>query len=276
MSAPCQNACSQWAEVADVGPPCSDYGFPSDLLDDALAIASDLLFELSGRRFPGSCRDVVRPCSRSIYEPNDYYVGGPYLSVGQVGGRTWGGWCSCNRRQQQCGCSRLSELSLGAGPVSSIIEVKLDGAVLDPSRYRIDDFRWLVRLADEDGTNPGWPCCQRLDLDSGEADTFEVTFTYGTPPPPAGVWAAATLGCQLALAMNPDTAAKCKLPKRVLSMTRNGMTLQMLDPQTFLEKGKTGIYEVDLFLAAYNPNGKRGRAQAVNVDLHKPVRRVDT
>ena len=33
-----------------------------------LAVASDILFELSGRRFPGSCSDIVRPCGQSCYD----------------------------------------------------------------------------------------------------------------------------------------------------------------------------------------------------------------
>ena len=68
MGAVCTSSCSVWASVDDVCSPCDDYSFPAGLLDDMLAVASDILFELSGRRFPGSCSDIVRPCGQSCYD----------------------------------------------------------------------------------------------------------------------------------------------------------------------------------------------------------------
>src|SRR3990167_2068070 len=68
MSSPCVSSCSVWASADDVCEPCSGYSFPAGLLDDMLAVASDILFELSGKRFPGSCSDIVRPCGQSCYD----------------------------------------------------------------------------------------------------------------------------------------------------------------------------------------------------------------
>lgn len=276
MSAPCQSACSSWATSDDVCSPCDDYSFPAGVLDDMLAVASDLLFEWSGRRFPGSCADTVRPCTRATA------TGTPHF-WGDQDGTTDRGLVVCGcQRGRRCGCTTLDEITLGGYPVTSITEVKIDGAVLDPARYRVDDFRWLVRLPDADGTNPGWPCCQNLALDPDQPDTFEVTFTYGTPPPRAGVSAAAALGCELALACQPETIGKCRLPRKVTQVVRQGVTIQLIDPSRLFQRDErghlvVGLTEVDAFLSAYTRTaGGQGRAQVLSPDIGRRVRRAGT
>lgn len=85
-----------------------------------------------------------------------------------------------------------------------------------------------------------------------------VDYVYGSPPP---------LDVQRAideLATELDLAAKgqdCKLPQRVTSMAREGITLTVLDPAQFLVGGKTGLYFPDLVISAYGV-GKGGRVMA--------------
>lgn len=241
MSAPCVDVCTPWATEADLCPPCDGYDFDAQLLDDMLAFASDVLYRLSGRRFAGSCQDTVRPVL-----------------------------CGC--RSTSCSCENLSQISLGQYPITEVTEVKVDGETLVADvDYRVDNFRWLVRLPDEDGSRNHWPSRQRLDLASSEEDTFEVTFTYGVPPPTAGRLAAAELACHLALAcVGSDD---CRLPKRVRSVSRQGVTIDTVDPQTFLEKGRIGLTLCDIFLTAYP---KRGRISMYSPDVVPSVRRVGT
>ncbi|HEX9831660.1 MAG TPA: hypothetical protein VGA66_01010, partial [Mycobacterium sp.] len=108
-----------------------------------LAVATDILFELSGKRFPGSCQDTVRPCSQRTYldpMPNRV-VGGQAVGTRSVaGGIQLTGSCGC-ASPRKCGCARLSEVTLGVEPVTSIVEIKIDGAVLPTTSYRIDDFK---------------------------------------------------------------------------------------------------------------------------------------
>jgi hypothetical protein len=158
--------------------------------------------------------------------------------------------------------------------LTAIDEVKIDGVVLDPSLYRIDDYRYLVKLPDAEGNYDPFPCCQNIRLADTEADTFAVTFTYGTPPPTPGVLAAAQLACELALACSPETIGKCRLPQRVTSIARQGITMAVLDPFDFLSDGKTGLYLVDLFLRTYNPNRLRRRAAVLSPDVGRKVRRI--
>ena len=100
------STCTPWATIADLGSPCDDYTIDTSLLEDSLQIASDVLFHLSGQRFPGECEATIRPCGYRTPE-----------SCGCLSSRT-------------CACSAVSELHL-PGPVVSVDEVKIDGAVLD-------------------------------------------------------------------------------------------------------------------------------------------------
>lgn len=262
MTAPLVNVCSPWIDAADID--CE--GATEEQLEDYVMAASNILFRLTGRQFPGSCLDEVRPCAQ--YRGEDGYGYMRYWPRGWNWHGSWG-YCACNV-SDRCGCTRLSQVELGAQPVTEINEVKVDGAVLASSAYRIDDFKYLVRIDDE-----GWPCCQKLELDDTEEDTFSVRFTYGIMPDETGVLAASMLACELYKAFNPE-AGPCRLPKRVQSITRQGVTMAIIDPQDVLDEGRTGIAEIDLFIKAYNPGGISRRATVWSPDTEKKVRRVGT
>lgn len=227
---------------------------------------------MSGSKWPGYCSDVVRPCGRSATPGNLYRS--VVLAEMQWGDRSWGGLCSCNTQAGQCGCSRLSEVSLGVHPVAAISQVRVDGLILDEALYRVDDYQYLVRLPDPDGSNPGWPCCQRLDLDADEEGTFEVAVTYGAVPPGNGKGAAAALACQFLKARDGDS--DCNLPQGVQTLARQGVTMNIVGVTSLLQQGQTGVYEADLFLRAANPKGQQ-RPGGILIPGSKPsVRRVGT
>lgn len=243
------SSCQPWASTGDVCAPCNAYDFDLTVLEDALQMATDVLNNFTGWKWPGECEDTVRPC-------------GPRQP----------GWCGC-RSIRECGCRRLSEIKLPQGPVVEVTEVLIDGEVVDPALYRIDDERWLVYLPeDEFAERQGWPCCQRIDLDSTELDTWEVTYVYGANPPVGGVKAAATLGCHLALACSedPDLVAECELPERITSVVRQGLSMAVLDPLDLFDKGKTGITSVDLWVSSVL-YGIRHRQAAVFVPGRGPL-----
>lgn len=267
MPGPSLSTCTPWATVDDLCAPCltSYDDFPADLLDRTFQIASDLLFELSGRRFPGICTTTVRPCSQRVYRDGPRNLNANVLHFS----------CGCST-PRSCGCPRPSEITLGVEPIDSILEVKIDGEVLGPEFYRVDDYKYLVRLPDVGETFTAWPCCQNILLSDTEPDTFSVSFTYGQDPPLAGVHAASILACELALACNPVSGAECRLPKRVQSLTRQGISMVFIDPMEFLAGGRLGIYEVDSFLGVYNPNNLRRSARVVSPDFPERVRRTDT
>lgn len=241
MAAPTQSVCAPWATIADVCSPCDDYEFDVALLEDKLAIASDLLFDLSGRRWAGECSETVRPV------------------VGRCASR------------DACRCSGVSEIRLGGSPLVEITTVKIDGVELDPSEYRIDDHSTLVRVGDR------WPTCQNMNLADTEVGTFSVDYVYGIAPPPGGVAAAAALGCQLAMACSPETLGACRLTDRAISVTRQGVTKALRDPSQMFPKGLTGLNEVDLWLESLRFGQRQRPATVVVPELAaRRVRRVDT
>lgn len=266
MAAPRQTACSNWATADDLRGPCA--GASPDDIELALSAATSVLFALTRFRWPGACDDVVRPCGE---RRSAQRVTWGWNTLGPE----YGWWCTCNR-SANCGCSTLSQIPLGAYPIVDVTEVKIDGDIVDPVEYRVDDYRWLVGLDRLDnGQRRRWPCCQDIGASSDEEDTFEVSFSYGVAPPPVAVTHAATLACELLTSQNPD--ADCRLPERVTSITRQGVSLAVIDPLTLFDDGRTGLPEVDLWLGSLNYGDKMRNAQVVVPEtMRRSTRRIDT
>lgn len=289
MAQPRQGTCAPWATIADVCAPCDAYDFDPALLEDCLQMASDVLFALTGYVYPGVCTETVRPCAQ--YDPGDPGPPSrratlPSVSTGSPGsmsgwrpgtGSSMWGFCSCNR-EIACGCFRLPSISLGGVPIVEVTSVLIDGIELDPSEYRVDDYSRLVRLPAADGTNEGWPCCQDLTVADDEVGAFAVTRSVGVDPPVGGRLAAASLGCQLALAFTPRQDAPCRLPRRVTSITRQGVSIAVLDPLSLFRDGLTGLAEVDLWVQSDLIGRRRSPAMFGNPEqLMRPkVRRTNT
>lgn len=245
------STCEPWItsdDVTDCGP-CADLAGAD--VEPWLQVASDVLNELSGRQFPGICNGVVHPVT-----PDDCY--GPPRRLGSL---IW----TRMRPNERVGTTWRKRITLGVYPIVTVDEVMVDGAVLDPSAYRVDSQRFLERI--DGGVWPWvWPDWQQ------DPSTFRVEVTYGQEPPPAGKAAAAVLACQLALSCTAG-AEGCVLPERVTSMTRQGVSMAILDPMDFLEAGRTGLYLVDLFLATANPDNLRRAPQILSPDVGPQVRR---
>lgn len=257
------SVCSTWATIADVCGPCAAYDFPTAPLEAGLLVASEILYYLTGMVWPGECVDTVRPCAERSVQVR---AGGWAPSSSTA----WG-YCGCHA-DSSCGCSTLSVIRLPRRPVTSVVSVKLDGLVLDPTFYRVDDWHRLTYLPGAGDTRQGWPCCQRLDLPATELDTMEVVYAYGSGPGLGGVQAAAALGCEFALATQGSSA--CRLPRRLNTITRQGVTMTFLNDLNALRDGWTELPEVDAWLAAVR-YGRAHRPPAVfNPDRTRAHRRT--
>lgn len=229
--------CTPWIEAEDVAD-CCDVQLGSlnqAALDQAADNASEILYELTGRRYTGTCERTVRPV-------------GPDL------GWCWG-WHDLTRR-------KLSRVKL-AGHVTAISEVLIDGDPVDPSLYRLDEHRYLTRMANPDGSFARWPNGQRLDLPVGEPNTFAVTYEHGLAPPGTGVAAAAALACELykACPAAGDEPGECSLPDGVVRVIRQGVMIETVSAiASMLRRGSTGLIPVDAFLSVH---GKRGRKPVI-------------
>ncbi|UJE15674.1 head-to-tail adaptor [Gordonia phage Ligma] len=200
----------------------------------ATNLAVDVLWALSGRQF-GVCPVIARPCPPSL--GNSMWGGFPVIAWD---GDNWlNAGCSCRGR---CRYSGPRKLHL-PGPVQSIVTVTFGGVDADPGTYRVEgDVVYLDR---------DWPS-QDLGRPLGEAGTWSITYERGIPVPAGVARLTGILAAEFDKACAGD--AKCRLPRQVTAMTRQGVSYQMYDPTQFYAVGKTALPEIDMWLAAVNPN----------------------
>lgn len=198
-------------------------------VDMAVAVLS----ASTGDRY-GLCEVTVRPCRDSC--------------CGSCGGHLGGYW------SPRCSCRRVSEIVLD-GPVHSITSVVIDGLVVDPATYRVDDWRWLVRLDGE------WPRCSDAVADG--PGSFLVTYLQGVEPPAGAGLVIAELACELWKAACGDTT--CRLPKRMAQQTRQGITITYHD---FRDDG-TGLPNVDMWISAVTRTWRKPSVYSPDIQEHR-------
>lgn len=225
--------------------------------------ATDVMWAATGRQF-GVCPVTVRPCF------NEQWNGlGVWWNDGSFWPYIWNGtWynsgCGCFGR---CCCRPLPFTQAWLpGPVAGVSEVRVDGIVIDPASYRVDDGQWLVR---QDGER--WPTCQDYNLAAGLAGTWDVTYFRGDPVPNSVLIAAGSLACEFAKAC---IGGECRLPGRVTQLIRQGVSISMVDVDTLLRNGYTGLVEVDQVIRSFNPAGLTHRLRVYSPDTM--VNRVTT
>lgn len=223
MGLPDDGPCSPWISWAQATGCCrANLAAITDEADQLrhLMAATYTLYGLTGYRFPGLCS-----ARKSFCAPARCCTAGPNC------------WDRC-----RCGPSSRIDLAPGEWAVAGVDEVVVAGEVLvEGSDYRLDDYRYLVRL---DGAR--WP--DVADLTDPEA--LEVVWRYGRMPPAGYVDAVGTLTCELAAACLPGEP--CNLPFRVTGVTAEGVSYTLIDPTKIIDKGFTGLYRVDLWVAAVN------------------------
>jgi hypothetical protein len=217
----------------------------------ATAYGSLVMWALTGRRF-GLCTVIARPCGVVC-------GGGAFGSFWDDGG--WapyildGEWFNCG-----CGggcCAPTCQVYLD-GPVDSVTSVVMDGVVVNPASYRVDDSHWLVRT---DGLC--WPSGQNYDVDSG-VGTLLVTYLRGDPVPPAVLGAAGILAGEWVKAC---LGQACAMPSHITSIARSGVTVAVHDLDTLIRNRLTGIAVVDQIIVAVNPHKATHRPRLLSPEL---------
>jgi len=209
-------------------PVAATYAWTDDELIDA---ATGILFRQTCSLFPGLCVIRVRPCVQ----------------------------CSCNR--SPCGCGRYSFVDLqDRYPVINVDEVLIDGVVVDPATYRVDDYHRLVRL-----NGQCWPVCQDLSLPETEVGTFAVEYTAGRQAPLQLQMAAAELACELKRACN---GLDCRFPSNVTHVSRQGVTMDISAVEAAVNGGVSGLAAVDIAVGQYNC--ARSKSRVYHPQLAKP------
>ena len=213
---------------------CAGATIPDDM-ESFEDMATDMLWRWTGRKF-GECPVVFRPCRQDC-------MGGRRKPLPSTGGLWYLGGVSCGTCRDACGCTSGSVLRLDKR-ANSITEIIIDGVVLDPSAYRLDDGWLLVR---QDGLR--WPYCQDMSAPAGDPDTWTIEATYGEPVPIGGQIAAGKFALELQKAA--CGASGCELPKRWQSIARQGVTISAaFDSFEDIEKGRTGIWLIDAWVAS--------------------------
>jgi hypothetical protein len=220
---------------------------------EALAWLS--LSSLTGGQI-ATCPITVRPCRAGCAAPGTWMTA-PVLWSGNFAGvrpgvygfapyigpsGAWINGCGC--RAAECGCSALSEVVLPAY-AGQIVEVWLNGEVLDPTAYRVDNGNRLVRT---DGGS--WPACQNLAQDAHGDEAFSVRYYTGFAPDNTILWAAGRLATDFFLACQ---SKDCSLPAAAINVARTGISYEI--ESGLFPGGKTNIPEVDAIIGLLNPYG---------------------
>lgn len=252
--------CSGWTPNVGL---CADWdtaGHSDATKAYALRNASYVLWAATGRRF-GLCTVTVRPCqpvSAPLYVTFPAWVSwdADVPGGGIAGADALGPPVACCSGACQCSPSQISL----PGPVGSISNVSLSGVTLTPTAYRLVG-NLLVR---QDGE--AWPRQQDLAAPAGSANTFGITYTRGEAVPEVLLDAAGIYACELAKAR---TGGACFLPNKVQSVSRQGVDIQFVDTTDYLDKGLTGLPEVDQIITMINPYGLKARPRVLSLDLPK-------
>lgn len=217
--------------------------------DRVEAMAVQILWAATGKRY-GLCEKTFRPCSRQCGSfwgglPTPWRVNGNWVNI------------TCNKCVSNCSCTFISEIFIDN--THAVTGITIDGVSYDPfETVAVYDRHQIVRTDGEE-----WPVCQDLSATSGEG-TWSITVLQGYPVPDGGGLAAGLLACELAKACTG--ADGCRLPKRVQTITRQGVTVGFQDNFEGIGKMQTGIYEVDLWIEAARTDGWLG-AEIHSFDL---------
>lgn len=210
-------ACEQFLDPDEI---VCDCDLPDNVTrDDVADAASDLLVRLSGGFFRGRCESTVRPVFDRCYDCRDY-------------------------------CDGLDRIPL-KGPNPEVSVVKIDGATLDASEYRILNHQYLVRTSSDGRPPDRWPRVNKLYLASTEEKTFEVTYEHGPDVSDLVVRRAALeAACDIIAGM---AAQRGPIDENVTQATLDGLTvsrtLQFEERAALVEK--QGFSWISRFIRLY-------------------------
>lgn len=230
--------CSPWI-TADELVDCNCPDASEAVVTEAIAVASDILYRLSGQVYPGICAETVRPClcgACAGWSPS--LIDGTWFNS------------SCSHSDPYCGCGGRA-VRLPRDRVTDVTQVLIDGAIF--ISYRLDSPGWLVR------TDGGvWPSRQDIHQETTEKGTWSVSYSFGRLPPAGGLFAAKWLTAEIIKAC---TGGKCRLPAHAVSVSRRGVSYDLE-----AMKGRVGIPEADMWLSTVNPNGRSRPARITAAD----------
>lgn len=213
--------------------PCDITDKTPEQLDAAAEFAGFLLWGLSGRRI-GLC---------------SYTEGYWPATTGAcgVGKDSHGNW-----RNALVGgnCCRIL---LAQTPVAEVVSVTVDGTVLAAEDFDVVRKTWLRSRAS----------CWSTSSDCDDPPVV-VEYIAGAGFPPGTALAVGEVACELLAGWS---GGPCKLPSRAISVSRQGVTVQMADPSEFVDNGLLGLPIADAWVRAVNPNKLIKSSRVYSPDL---------
>jgi len=227
---PTRLICQPWITVADL--PESKPALDDDTWEDLCWQASEMLYVWSGRQYSGGCASTV------VLDTPPGATGGacryrwvdPWLPRGDRGVR------------------------------EPVVAKLLDAPVTSIDTVQIGDIE-LIHGDDYDADLPVgmvWRTSRRTWPTDG---TARITYRHGLVPPIGGQRAATLLALELGKSW---TGAKCNLPKRIETISREGLTVNLA---VALQGWRTGIWDIDAWLLSVNPHMLSRRARAWSPDV---------
>lgn len=216
-------------------------GLAAGIKTAATNAAIRVLWSATGRQF-SACTVISRPVQLPMYTSEAWMCPNPPWVPVHLDDDLWVNWPA------NIPMIDPTRVTL-EGPVTSITSVTIANAVVSNTKYRLDQGTWLVRT---DGDI--WPLWQDTSLPGTDVTAFVVTYVQGLAPPAELLAAAGTYALEMSRAMAPSASTQCRLPSRAKTVTRQGITIDMVDPTLLLERGLTGLPDVDPIILALNPN----------------------
>lgn len=220
---------------------CDITDVDQDLLDLARDSAQSILWSMTGRRY-GLCTQTEAyrlPCESPCVQPyrRAFGPGVEYALAGE--------------RRACC------KIHLAQRPVRAIVEVTVDGVVLDPGDYALERDV-LFRLG------KCWPCD-----DECEEPPVVVEYSWGIDVPALGELAMGELACEILSGLR---GLDCRLPSNAISVTRQGITVDLGDATTLYEQHRLGLPICDAFIRDANPGRLRMASTVHTPDLARRSR----
>lgn len=247
-------------------------------------VAAAILYNRTGQRFGDGCSVSVRPCRKSCADAYSRYFNqgqflgtgfqftGPYVPYMVDGEMRNASLCGC---ATDCHCgSELCEIEL-PGPIRDIVEVNIDGVVLDSAVYFSYDARFLVLRPEVADVHPElgitcWPMCQDLSRPRGLQNTFTVSYSTGIAVPFMAQLAMSEIMNHLAQQCGDGCGCGVGSRQNLSRLSRQGVDLEFADPQEVFTDGRIGLPISDLFVQTYNPGNLPRQMRVLSPDKRRP------
>ena len=232
-------ACQAFAVADDIfDAPCGcdldstaaeDIIFVEAMIDQA----SDMLSLATGGTVSGICTVTVRPVA--LCNTNTVYYGRyePIIPT----------FPTHDHRRRFGG---LNTVPL-RGPNTDVVEVVINGVVINPAEYGLLDNLYLMRKIGN------WPTYQDLTLDDTEAGTWAITYRFGRGADKLTKMACIELACELIKDATPGKQSS--LPRGVVGASIQGASITIRDRAEALRDGAEQIPIVARFLSVYAYEG---------------------